>query len=483
MEWIDLSLAPLGTRETRARVRSHVTKAYGPATRKPLAWRRHNLRQQPVFENSNSNAFDVSNPVPENAEPSDTPYQSQAPVPPKCFSPPMPVSGIELLAAESGMHILDLSALTVMQCGWTACAILASGPHVSNGLVTLRQKSSYLYSVAQRYGSSPVLDTALRCVATRARRVLFSHHHNLDNFECRQYVTALQALQTVVDNPNESQKPEVLGAISLLNLYEILDYAHCQQAWSLHTLGAARLIQTRGPESFVSDFDIRLVLSSITAITHEHMKQNMSSFFEESSWQQMLQSFVIKDVVVSSRSALSISLICLMARIPRLIRDVRFIFETHELLKYPQLAKLRQRLRSFRCSLLRWYADYASTTLISAPVVTRDDIRMDLLASYYCLIISCSRMLSSITVRSLNILEDEAVAYAHELIKLESVISSKSNLAAFYIAPKLVIAKATLKTTEIWRQSLSTPTDLIERTKFDTWMSMVLMQREPTTHA
>ncbi|KAI0143401.1 hypothetical protein GGR57DRAFT_484075 [Xylariaceae sp. FL1272] len=487
MEWIDLSHAPLGTRETRAKVRSHVTKAYGPATKKPLAWRRRNLRQTPLFEDTKRNSYDASKTVPANAKLSRTPHRSETLASPRSFtqnndslarlssSPPMPLSGIELLAAESGMHILDLSALTVMQCGWTACAILASGPNVLNGLVTLRQKSSYLYSIAQRYGSSPLLDTALRCVATRARRILFSHHHTIDSSEFRQYVTALQTLQIAVNSTDESQRPEMLGAINLLNLYEILDYAHCQQAGSLHTLGAARLIQARGPASFVSDFDIRLMLSSITAITHEHMKQNVTSFFEEMSWQQMLQSFVIDDGVVSSRSALSISLIRLMTRVPRLIKDIRLVFDTSNLFDYLELAQLRQRLRSFRCRLLHWYAEYASTILILAPTSTLDDIRMDLLASYYCLIISCSRMLSSITLNSLDLLEDEAIAYSHRLINLESLISSQNNLAAFYIDPKLIIAKATLKTTGLWRQSSDIPTDVIERTKFDTWMSMILM--------
>jgi hypothetical protein len=227
IEWIDLSKAPLGTNETRAKVRSHAMKATAASRKQTGTWGKRNLRQLPgsritnEIDQGNSSSMpddetstdQVSGALVLSASPGWYPTTVN-------ISPAMPLAGIELLAAEFGVHILDLSALTAIQCGWTACALLASGPSWINGLVG-RRRPSYLHCVASRYGSNSCLDDALRCVAIRARRVLAPSGLPVDRSESLQYVAALKSLQKAVDDVEGRSQPEVLGAINLLSLFEV----------------------------------------------------------------------------------------------------------------------------------------------------------------------------------------------------------------------------------------------------------------------
>ncbi|KAI2465832.1 hypothetical protein F4781DRAFT_424511 [Annulohypoxylon bovei var. microspora] len=390
----------------------------------------------------------------------------------------MPLSGVELLAAEIGIHILDLSALTEIQCGWTACAILASQRDCINGLVG-RRPQSYLHCVASRYGCSPYLDEALRCVAIRAKRVLAPSYRPFDEPESRQYVTALRSLQKAVDNLEERNRPDVLCAVNLLSLFELLYFTR-QDAWALHTAGAYRLIRARGPESFVSDFDIRLMLSMTTSITHECLRSNEPCCFEEDSWQEMFQSFVITTEPFSSRSQLAISLSCIMVKGPRLVRDVRILVSTRDIKEISSLEQLRKRLRDYRRELLQWHAEYDSITLVAPPrgeiPAPSEDIRSELLATCYGLFIVCSRLMSAISTGLIEVLEDEAVTHATRMVRLEKDTSLTNRWASFYICQKLVVARATLATTDIWRETLNQPdyTDIIEEYKFGAWWSAIV---------
>ncbi|KAI3325320.1 hypothetical protein HD806DRAFT_492649 [Xylariaceae sp. AK1471] len=491
IEWIDLSNAPLGTDETRTKVRSHAMKATAASRKKTATWGKRNLRQLPGYRITNDAPPGISSSMPNDETSTDTvgalgqTRGAFAPSKPTEWSPmavnispAMPLAGIELLAAEFGVHILDLSALTSIQCGWTACAILASRPSWINGLVSRRQPS-YLHCVASRYGSNSCLDEALRCVAIRAKRVLSPSCLPFDLSESLQYGAALKSLQKAVDDVEERSQPEVLGAINLLSLFELLQYTR-EQAWALHTTGASRLIRARGAASFVSDFDIELMLSMTTAITHECMRSHEPCFFEEDPWQQMFQSFVIKSNLISSRSPLAISLMCIMVRGPRIMRDVCIAVIRPEGSNCPDLARLRKQLREYRGELLQWHAEYVLATLVTpsheGTQTPSGDIRSELLATCYGLLISCSRMLSAITVDLLDFLEDEAVAYATQMMKLESDISSTNKWASFYIAQKLVVARATLATTILWRECSDRCTGIIAPNKFRAWLSAILMQ-------
>ncbi|KAI2619595.1 hypothetical protein GGR54DRAFT_630636 [Hypoxylon sp. NC1633] len=390
----------------------------------------------------------------------------------------MPLSGVELLAVEIGIHILDLSALTEIQCCWTACAILAGQRNYMSCLVSDR-RPSYLFCVATRYGHSPYLDEALRCVAIRAKRVLVPSCQSFDKSESLQYVAALHSLQEAIDDAEERSRPDVLCAINLLSLFELLHFTR-HEAWALHTAGASRLIRARGPASFVSDFDIRLMLSMITPITHHYLRDGEACYFEEDPWQRMLQSFAVPTDSLSSRSPLAISLSCNLVKGPRLVRDVRAVVEGPGIFEIHAVIELKERLRGYRRELLAWHAEYnsiVSTTLPQGEILApSEDVRNELLATCYGLLIICSRLLSAISTDLVEVLEDEAVTHATQLMRLENDVSLVNKWASFYIGQKLVVARATLATTSIWREKSSRSTNVIEEYKFGAWWSVIIGQ-------
>lgn len=485
MEWIDLSKDHHGNRETRVKVRSHAMRATAASRRKNIAWGKRNLRQLPadLVINEATRAATVASNEKAYTDVIDSASQTVAlSVLPGHFSwatnisPNMPLSGLELLAAEIGIHVLDLSALTEIQCGWTACAILASQRSCISGLVSRRQPS-YLYCVASRYGYNPYLDEALRCVAIRAKRVLAPSCQAFEESESRQYASALHGLQVAIDSVEERNRPEVLCAINLLSLFELLHFTR-QEAWALHTAGASRLIRARGPASFVSDLDIRILLSMMTSITHEFLRNNEACYFEEVSWQQMFQSFVITNDSFSSRSHLSISLSCIMVKGPRLVRDVRKVVSGSDVGRGPDVARLRETLREYRNELLRWHAEYDSITLTAPPPgstpAPSEDVRSELLATYHGLVAITSRLISAVSTDLVEVLEDDAVAHANEMVELERNVLLTNKWASFYICQKLIVARATLATTGMWRESSRHYTNIIDEHTFEAWWSHII---------
>lgn len=134
---------------------------------------------------------------------------------------PMPDMGLETVTSRTGMNILDLSALTIVQVGRTASAILGMPTKELSSLIS-RRRRSYLSFVPSRYGHSPFLDEAIRCLAIRSRRVLVPSARPPETFEMMQYGRALQSLQAAVNGEGWTS-PDVLCAVEILSMFEVGD--------------------------------------------------------------------------------------------------------------------------------------------------------------------------------------------------------------------------------------------------------------------
>ena len=89
------------------------------------------------------------------------------------------------------------------------------------GRVLLCRQPSYLSFVPPRFGHVAALDDAFRCLATAAHATMVATGQQYIDKVLVYYGTALQSLQSAVDNPRERQKPEVLCAVCLLALFEV----------------------------------------------------------------------------------------------------------------------------------------------------------------------------------------------------------------------------------------------------------------------
>lgn len=221
-EWIVLGKESRKERKkTIGKIRSHAMRETAASRKRSGTWGKHNQRQYPVepvpsFSATECIPSDLPPAVParRSGDKGNEPYFKLR------LGLPMPLSGLDQLATEIGVNVLDLSALTTIHIGQTAMSFLMNDPNHLVGLVSVR-KSSYLTHVATRYGSSYCLDDAVRCVATKAHRLLVGIGNGGRTLELTSYGKALRSLQTAIDLEQEWRNPEVLCAVQVLSLFEV----------------------------------------------------------------------------------------------------------------------------------------------------------------------------------------------------------------------------------------------------------------------
>jgi hypothetical protein len=233
-EWIVLDNgAPSDSKRNHGRIRSHAMRATAASRKESGTWGKLNQRQYPPAPPAASVTFTDSSPTgngscqhctPEND--CHTPSHHRVLPLESTVCPPMPLSGFERLTAETGVNILDLSNLTTIQVGHIATSVLRERIHLTD-LIKSR-KLSYLTHVPAKFGSSPCLDDAVRCVAAKACRVLAGFEQGGRSTELSSYGKALRGIQAAINLPGECLDPDVLCAVEILGLYEVcrLDRHH-----------------------------------------------------------------------------------------------------------------------------------------------------------------------------------------------------------------------------------------------------------------
>jgi hypothetical protein len=237
-EWIVLAKDYHNDRKKMLRkIRSHAMRGTAASRKKSGTWGKQNQLQYPVACPSGSEytSSDFSEAATDSSEDQDSEAHSLGKeiVKNSIYRPfdddltcelnlglSMPLSGLDQLAAEIGINVLDLSALTTVHIGQEATTFLKKNP---NGLVNLvrNQRPSYLTHVTTRYGCSDCLDDAIRCVATKAHRVLTASGKGDRAIELNLYGKALRSLQSAIDLEDGWKNPNILCAVQVLSLYEV----------------------------------------------------------------------------------------------------------------------------------------------------------------------------------------------------------------------------------------------------------------------
>lgn len=91
------------------------------------------------------------------------------------------------------------------------------------------------------FGKDPCVDIAIMCVADRIRFLSGSPFSPLSMM--KHYEKALRHLQTALDEPAKHHPQDILAAVQLLAVYEMLDSLD-NDSWSKHVAGAATMIRT-----------------------------------------------------------------------------------------------------------------------------------------------------------------------------------------------------------------------------------------------
>ncbi|KAK7975849.1 hypothetical protein PG989_014312 [Apiospora arundinis] len=493
--------------KARDKIRKKAMKATAAARKSSASWGKQNLRQVPIFVQpttaSTSAGSATSTPQEPRAQvkselvdgeiaelevptvPASATSSSSGNPPsknatsnallrrPRQNRPPraMPPMGLETVTAKTGLNILDLSALTMVQVGQTASAILELQTNELSGLVS-RRRRSYLSFVPIKYGHSPYLDEAVRCLAMRARRVLVPSARPPETREILQYGRALQSLQEAVNGQNWHDA-DVLCTVELLSLYELLE-SQRSHAWERHIAGAARLIQMRGPMRFLSAYEMSLLFSLMGPLVFESCRLNQACFLDEEPWQRLLKYVIAPGEMLSARSYIAVSSWVIFIKFPRLLRDVTNMIygDTQD-----DQTVLYERILAFRAELHQWRKEFDA--IVAASGNERNvsmfdtDVRSELLGANLELLSSANRLLTCVSGECLEDFERQAVCCARDQRQLSVDTMRVNPWAGFYLRQITNFGEATLTTTKLWLNNPNRPGSLVDRSKFRIWRDLL----------
>lgn len=146
----------------------------------------------------------------------------------------------------------------------------------------------YLLHVPQRLGRSQALDDAITCVCVATNEYLMTLNNTSSNQARVWYDRALQDVQHALSRPKLARSSELLAAIMVLQWFErrFNDTGNQIQ----HARGAERLIEWRGPKSFVSDLDGALLKTQLSSmIFHAITDLQRPCFIAHGEWPEALR--------------------------------------------------------------------------------------------------------------------------------------------------------------------------------------------------
>ncbi|KAH7310427.1 hypothetical protein B0I35DRAFT_358261 [Stachybotrys elegans] len=381
---------------------------------------------------------------------------------------PMPVSGLELIVRESGIHLLDLSALTTIHIGAVASLRLSADPSLLSRLLSCRQ-DSYMEFVYSRYGFWRCLDQALLSLILRVQQLLMPQKAKPAAVVWATYSRALSSLQDALKDKDTWSAPEVLCAAEILARFELLGKG--VSGWMPHIWGAARLLRLRGPNQYLSDFEKTLFTTLSGPIICESFLTNKGCFLGEEIWSNLRLSMAKEDGTLSSMCRIGIGLAMEISKTPGIGRQITDMICSDEPIDESQLAIVLAETRECRSGLLTWKAELYSALTLKKKLTTAElliDRRYEHVGTALAGSISMARLLGCISPHERALLEEEAILCSHELLDLVSRISLLNYSAGFYLEQKSIFARGVLNTTDIWEPSLRSG-KLIERWKFERW--------------
>jgi hypothetical protein len=147
---------------------------------------------------------------------------------------PVPLTGIELFMKHYSVRPADLSALTSIRMAPVAAQAFTTDPRTLKDLLSCRQWSYFEYLYA-RYGHSPCLDDAIRCLIVASQAVLAPSSKTSNAAVLSHYGTALKSLQKAINDPTRWSDPDTLCAANMLQLFDVSPSCPCLSGWGILT--------------------------------------------------------------------------------------------------------------------------------------------------------------------------------------------------------------------------------------------------------
>ncbi|KAI9701355.1 MAG: hypothetical protein M1820_006577 [Bogoriella megaspora] len=392
--------------------------------------------------------------------------------------PALPLTGYELAKVEFGVDITQLAALAKVTFGRGAIMILSQQQESLSKLL-MRDVHSFLEYVPNLFDESDLVQSVTRCTLARARHSVRFAGKTPCPYVMSMYIKALKDLQTALDDPGRLQQPDVLCATQILALFELLNFSE-GGAWIPRAVGAAKLIELRGPNQYQSDFEKSLLMSHAGPLFSEALLNNEASFFERPEWQQVVQSTVIDGLLFCDRSQISISLWLLKYRIPGLARQVTTLVCTDGQHDQNLIHQTLLEVQELKAKFLEWRStyDYLVQAYPDMSEETQSQAR-SLLAICLVDLVLVNRLMMALDPVGNWVLEDQVQALATLISTLERKASETGFRETLFMSQKMIISQAVVHSEADWRMSRWRRREqqedhgLIERWVFERWCSLM----------
>jgi len=222
----------------RVVIRKQAMKKVADIRRRVGNYGKHNLRQYPVFYQSNNEGAAAKEVMDQEEYDNRTGYAEGWPSQNDQrnasrrndighgmswtggISPKPSAKGFELVTMKSGFDIIDLSTLATYHVGRATAEALSSDPLQLLSLLGFKQWS-YMSYLPSLYGSSACLDDAVDCLIARIRHIIAPNGEKGEREVIRHYLKAIDSLQKALNSPSQRLAAHVLCATEILALYEV----------------------------------------------------------------------------------------------------------------------------------------------------------------------------------------------------------------------------------------------------------------------
>ncbi|KAK5994731.1 hypothetical protein PT974_03114 [Cladobotryum mycophilum] len=423
-------------------------------------------------------------------------------------SPPHAASRLEVGFANRGQHngqqtqrddklsILNLAPLTGLRLGIAALSFFINDAgHATQTLShAVPGSQKFLSFIPQRYGHISSLSDATDCVIAKLRQMTRTdgdktrgtysvlHHH----------LKALKSIQLALNDKNEWMNSGTLCAVQLLGIFGLINETN-PQLWLCHTAGASKLIQSRGPHSFQTEFDLALFTAQVGSIVTEAILENKYCFLTDQAWQGIMRSAILSDDYFANHSGLIICLWTHLAWGPNHFKAVTDLIASvdpppqHTITTLlEQMWKHREGLISL-IGLLETWLDAENIqawrdSQVGSLEQSNQPARIHTLeiqgTLVLCLLLK-ARLLFALAPNRFYALEMESQKLADQAITLGRLFRDSQYeklMGGLFISQTMWIARATLETHDMWIRDYNHLQEvnirehgMIEKWKFHAW--------------
>jgi hypothetical protein len=155
-----------------------------------------------------------------------------------------------------------------------------------------------------------------------------------------------------------------------------------------------------------------------------------------------------------------------MSRFPGLFREVSLAVCYPQSVSKSDIERLLDKLGAFRADMLKCRTHLHDVIAdISRPTIDCSLV-YELFATSLVALAAANRLLYAIGSLEGQLLESDALAYAAEVIKMESDMINSNGWASFYLSQKMSMAAAIPTSTATW---INEPGHIIEQWRFHNW--------------